>query len=90
MGQNGVAWLGAGCSDLRPWGQVQAGEIHGRGGTFAWCLKTPWADSGWPSPLGEIEWADLGSKERKILKTSSGVTERTASLGSERLVPGGI
>ena len=38
----------------------------------------------------EIECAGLSSKERRILKTSSGVTERTASLGSECLVPGGI
>ena len=37
-----------------------------------------------------IECADLSSKERRILKTSSGVTERTALLGGERLVPGGI
>ena len=35
----------------------------------------------------EIECADLSSKEKKILNMSSGVTERTASLGSECLVP---
>ena len=37
-----------------------------------------------------IECADMSSKERRILKTSSGVTEKTASLDSECLVPGGI
>lgn len=49
-----------------------------------------WADSGWPSPQVQTDWAQLGSRERKRLKTPSGVMKRTASIGSECLVPGGI
>lgn len=45
---------------------------------------------GWPSPQVEIEWAGLGSKERRILETPGGVLERMVSIGSECLVPGGI
>lgn len=52
--------------------------------------NTPWADSGWPGLQVEIERAAWGAKERRILKTPSGALERTASTGSEHLMPGGI